>query len=322
MYNNSPHLKNIKDLIEKAKSITLRTGPKTVSVAVAENEEVIEALYEAKKIKIANSILYGNKDKILPILSKLNIKEDEFEIVHCQNESTALYEAVKAVDTGKADILMKGIVQTAKILRMVLSKEFNLRGRRIMSHVGILDIKTYHKLLALTDGGMVIKPTIKQKIEMIHNAVMVMRSLGIDKPKVAVLSAVDIVNLKMPSSTEAAIISKMWERNQIKDCIVDGPITLDLALREVSTDYMGFKSIIDGDADIILVDSIETGNVLVKTLTQFAGAIFAGIIVGAKIPLSLVSRADPAISKLASISLAVVFSNFKQSLLKRSKENE
>ena len=201
---------------------------------------------------------------------------------------------------------MKGLIGTASLLKAVLNKEAELRTNNLLSHVMIYDVPTYHKLLFLTDGGMVPYPELKDKIGIINNSVSVAKSLGIDTPKVAPICAVEVVNPSMQATIDASTLSTMNRRGQIKGCIIDGPLALDNAISKEAAKHKGIVSEVAGEADILLVPNIESGNFLGKSLTYFAKAESAGVIIGAKCPIVLVSRADSFKSKLYSIALGSI----------------
>lgn len=292
----------LEELIQRAKDGKKRT----LSVAVAQDKPVLEAVTEAVKLGIVDAILVGDEAKIKEICKDENYNLDNIEIVNEKDIIKAAARAVEFVSKGQADFIMKGMLGTAPLLKAVLNKEANLRGNSLLSHVMIYGVKNYPKLIFLTDGGMVPYPELKDKIEIINNAVKVAHALGIDNPKVAPLCAVEVVNPSMQATLDAAALSQMSKRGQIKSCIIDGPLALDNAISKEAAEHKGIHSPVAGEADILLVPNIEAGNLLGKSLTYFAGAENAGIIVGAKCPVVLVSRADSAKSKLYSIALGAL----------------
>jgi len=222
----------------------------------------------------------------------------------------AAYNAVKAADKGRADVVMKGFVGTSQLLKMVLSKDFNLRGKNTMSHTAVLDIPGYHKLIGITDGGMVVKPDFETKIQMIENGVEVFRALGFDKPKVALSGAIDYVHENFPSTLLNKRIIEHFEAGQLKECEIAGPMTLEAATNRDIAGQRGIESPVGGDADLFVVDSIEECNIVSKVLILFIKAVFAGVIIGAKVPISLVSRTDSAQNKKASLSIACLVAEY------------
>lgn len=292
-------VKSLEQLLEKA----MNEKKKTISVAVAQDKVVLEAVLEAVHMNIVDAILVGDEEKIRNIAKENSLDLSKVKIVNVLDIDKAAAKAVELVSKGEADYLMKGLLGTANLLRAVLNKEVGLRTSSLLSHVMVYDVKSYGKLLFLTDGGMVTYPELKDKIGIIENAVKVANSLDIDMPKVAPVCAVEVINPAMQATMDAAALSSMNKRGQIKGCIIDGPLGLDNAISKEAAQHKGIVSEVAGDADILLVPNIEAGNFLGKSLTYFAGAESAGIIVGAKCPVVLVSRADSAKSKLYSIAL-------------------
>lgn len=300
-------MKDFDAMMEMAKS-----GRKMrLSVAAAEDDEVLIAVDEGRKLGIIEATLVGDKSKIEQIAKAASIDLNCYEIVDVKSKLEAVRTAVSLVSGGKADFLMKGQVPTADLLRAVLDKEIGLRGGGLLSHVMVYSVPTYHKLLFLTDGGMVTNPDLAQKVQIVNNAVKVTKALGINSPRVAPLCAVEVVNPDMQATLDAAALTKMCERGQIKDCIIDGPLALDNAISKEAAKHKGINSPVAGEADILLVPNIEAGNLLGKSLTYFAMAKLAGVIMGAKCPIVLVSRADTHESKLYSIALGSIVANLK-----------
>jgi phosphate butyryltransferase len=252
--------------------------------------------------------LVGEAAKIRQAAEQVGLNLDGVEIVDEQSPIAAARKAVQLVSSGQAQMLMKGLVNTADIMRAVLDKEIGLRTGRVISHVAIMEPKGYGRLLLMTDGGMLIAPDLQQKAQMIENAVGIARKLGNELPKVAVLAAFEQVNPDMPATVDAALLSKMAERGQIKHCIVDGPIALDGAVSKEAAAHKGMQSPVAGEADILLVPVIEVGNVMYKTLVYLGGADVAGVIAGAAAPIILTSRSDTHQAKLYSIATAVLMS--------------
>jgi phosphate butyryltransferase len=295
-------VKRLDELIELA----TKKDKKTLAVAVAQDSVVLKAVVEAVKLQIIDAILVGDEKEILKIALNENLSLQNIRIINEKNILAAAAKAVELVSNGDAQFIMKGMLGTADLLKAVLCKEAELRGKGLLSHVMIYDVPTYHKLLFLTDGGMVTCPELKEKIEIINNAVVVAHALQIDVPKVAPICAVEVVSLSMQATIDAAVLTQMNKRGQIKGCTIDGPLGLDNAISKEAAEHKGIISDVAGDSDILLVPNIEAGNFLGKSLTYFAKAESAGIIVGAKCPIVLVSRADSAKSKLYSIALGAV----------------
>ena len=297
-------IKKLEELLSMAKS----KEKKTISVAAAHDKEVLTAVTEAVALGIVDAILVGDENKIKDICEKDNLSLNNITIIDESDVVKCAAKAVELVATGKAGFIMKGLLNTSDLLKAVLNKEVGLRGAGLLSHVMIYDVPTYHKLLFLTDGGMVTYPELKDKIGIINNAVSVAHKLGIDNPKIAPICAAETVNPAMQATIDASVLSQMNKRGQIKGCIIDGPLGLDNAVSEEAARHKGIVSEVAGDSDILLVPNIESGNFLGKALTYFAGAVNAGVIIGAKCPVVLVSRADTAKSKLYSIALGSLIS--------------
>lgn len=293
----------LEELINKATQLE----PKVVAVAAAEDEEVMEAVSEAIKRNLASFILYGNEVKISELLAKHNLEANgtSLQIMDASSPKEAAQLAVKAVSSNEADVLMKGNVATATILKEVLNKEYGLRTGSVLSHVAAFEVPGYDRLIFVTDAAMNVAPTIEQKVQIVQNSVQVARSIGVELPKVAPLAAVEVVNPSMEATTDAALLTQMNKRGQITGCVVDGPLALDNAVSSLAAKHKGIDSEVAGHADILFVPTIEVGNVLYKSLIYFANAKVGAIIAGAKAPIVLTSRADSAESKLNSLALAV-----------------
>lgn len=279
---------------------------KTVAVAVAEDHEVIEAVAKAITLQLAQFRLYGNQEKIMGMLQEHNLQTSEhIEVIAAQSSAEAAELSVKAVRNGEADVLMKGNIPTANILKAVLNKEWGLRKGSVLSHVAAFEVPNYNRLIFVTDAAMNIAPDVTQKAAIIQNTVEVARAIGIDLPKVAPIAAVEVVNPAMQATIDAAMLTQMNRRGQIKNCVVDGPLALDNAVSQIAAEHKGIVSDVAGKADILLVPTIEAGNVLYKSLVYFADAKVGAMIAGAKAPIVLTSRADSAETKVYSLALAV-----------------
>lgn len=293
--------KNFAELIESVQGSEVK---KRVVVAAAQDEHTLEAVFKAKKDNIVEPILVGNKAKIKEVLNSLNESLEDSAIIDVVNDVEAAVKAVELINENKADFIMKGKIQTADLLRAVVNKETGLRTGSVMSHVVIHEIPTYHKLLAVTDGGMMMYPNVEEKKQIIENAVNTFVAMGYENPKVAVLAAVETVNPKMPEAVDAGMLKEMNENGEIKNCIVEGPISYDLTMNKESAQIKGFESPVTGDADILIVPNITAGNILGKSLVYSAGAKMAGFIVGAKVPIVLTSRGSSAEEKYLSLVLS------------------
>ncbi|EJQ15051.1 phosphate butyryltransferase [Bacillus cereus] len=279
---------------------------KTVAVAVAEDHEVIEAVAKAIKLQLAQFRLYGNQEKIIGMLQEHGLQTSEhIEVIAAASNAEAAELSVKSVRNGEADVLMKGNIPTANILKAVLNKEWGLRKGSVLSHVAAFEVPNYDRLIFVTDAAMNIAPDVTQKAAIIQNTVEVAWAIGIDLPKVAPIAAVEVVNPAMQATIDAAMLTQMNRRGQIKNCVVDGPLALDNAVSQIAAEHKGIVSDVAGKADILLVPTIEAGNVLYKSLVYFADAKVGAMIAGAKAPIVLTSRADSAETKVYSLALAV-----------------
>jgi phosphate butyryltransferase len=288
-------------LIQQVKSSENRR----ISVAVAQDADILEALDKAKKAELADAILVGNQKEIEAIAKSKQVKLSQFEIKHVREEGAAVKTAIQLIRQGEADLLMKGLCSTAKLMKGVLDKDNGLRGTGLLSHLALFEIQSYPKLIFMSDAAMNIAPTLEEKISITRNAIDAAHRLNIEKPKVALITAVEKINpSKMPTTTDAAIIAKMSERGQINGAIVDGPLALDNAFSKKSCEIKGITSEVGGDADIAIVPNIESGNIFYKLMSYLAGAKTAGIIVGATIPIILTSRSDSDEVKYFSIATA------------------
>lgn len=298
-------MKSFTELIEAAKECP----SKTVAVAVAEDPEVLEAAKACRDNGIANVILVGDAEKIEKIALERKISLDKFEVINEHGVEQAARRAVLLAHTGKADIIMKGAVNTPVVLKAVLDKDIGVRSGATLSHVAVFESPYYDRLLLLTDAGMNINPTFEQKIDMVNNAVCVARSLRIAKPKVAVVCGQELVNPDMPSTVDAALLCKMAERGQIKNCLIDGPLSLDLALSKESALTKGVGGEVAGQADILVLANIEAANVLYKALVCLGKSWITGVVVGALAPVIVTSRSDSAEAKLASVAVSVLITS-------------
>lgn len=298
-------IKNFDELIKKVQNFE---GRKKVAVAAAHDEHTLEAVMHAVENNIVDPVLIGDKKKIIEILDKLGKKVSDEAIIDAANEAEAAEKAVAIAKNGEVNLIMKGKIQTADLLKAVVDKEKGLRTGKVMSHISIQEIPSYHKLLATTDGGMLMYPDLEQKKKIIENAVEVFHSLGYEMPKVAVLAAVETVNPKMPEAVDAAKLKEMNQKGEIAGCIVEGPISYDLAMNKESSEIKGYSSPVAGDPDILVVPNITAGNILGKCLVYSAGAKMAGFIVGAKVPIVLTSRGSSAEEKYLSLVISAAAS--------------
>lgn len=279
-------LKDFKQLRQLVESVDKRT----VAVVAAHDAHTLEAVLKTKDEGILDHILIGKKDEIIKIGNELGYDVSPDVIIDSDTDEDAVAKGLDLIKIGGADFLQKGILQTSTLLKGVVNKENGIKARDTLSNVALLDIPAYHKVVGLTDGGMVMYPTLEQKKDIIDNAVEVYKALGYDNPKVAILCAVETLNPKMPETVDAAELKKMNQEGIIKDCVVEGPISFDLALDPEAAKIKGYESPVAGDADIIIMPDISAGNLTSKALTVLGGAMMAGIVMGAKCPIALNSR--------------------------------
>lgn len=294
--------KNFDELYLRLKEVPV----KKVAVAVAQDEPVLQAIKKVTELGIAKAILVGDKAEITEIAKTMDLDLSAYEIMDVKDPKKATLEAVKLVSSGHADMLMKGLVDTATFLRSVLNKEVGLRTGKLMSHVAVFEVQGWDRLFFLTDVAFNTYPELKDKVGIINNAVSVAHACGIKVPKVAAVCPVEVVNANMQSTLDAALLAKMADRGQIKKCIVDGPFALDNAISEEAAHHKGVTGPVAGKADILLLPNIETGNVMYKTLTYFSKSRNGGILVGTSAPVILTSRADSFEAKVNSIALAAL----------------
>jgi phosphate butyryltransferase len=275
-----------------------------VAVVVAQDEHTLISIAKAKKDNLITPILIGNENEIKMILDGINESYSDYEIIKANHIEDCLKKAIELVHAGEADVIMKGKLDTRQLMKAIVNKENHLSKGRLISLIGFYETDKYHKLFAVSDMGINTYPDLKAKKDILINAVEVLHALGIENPKIAVLAAVEKVNPKMPETVDADELKKMNLSDEIKDCIVEGPISFDLATSKEAAEIKGYDSPVAGDADLLLVPDIVSGNILVKCLTGFAGAQTAGLVIGAKIPIILTSRSAEASDKYNSIALA------------------
>ena len=267
----------------------------------------LEAVKVAKDRKIADAILVGNESEIRSIASSLNIDLSGFEIINVEDVTEAAHTAVKLVHDGKADMYMKGLIDTKGFLKSVLDKEVGLRTGKPLSHVCVFDVEGIDHLLFLTDVAFIPYPTLEDKVHIINNTLEITKACGIENPKVAPLAAVEVVNPKMPVTVEAAELTKMNREGQITGCIVDGPLSLDLAIDAEAAKHKGATDrAIQGDADILLFPDIHAGNLVYKAMVHTAKVVNGNILTGTKAPVILTSRSDSVEVKVNSLALGAV----------------
>ena len=299
--------KTFEELVSKVSQFEM----KKVSVAVAQDSAVLEAVRAAKDRKIADAILVGDKDKIEAVAKEINTDISDFEIVDVKDDIEASLAAVKLVHDGKADMYMKGLISTKDFLKSVLNKEVGLRTGSALSHVCVFDVKGIDRLLFLTDVAFIPYPTLEDKVHIINNTLEITKACGIENPKVAPLAAVEVVNPKMPVTVEAAELTQMNKDGKITGCIVDGPLSLDLAIDAEAAKHKGATDrAIQGDADILLFPDIHAGNLVYKAMVHTAEVVNGNMLTGTKAPVILTSRSDSFEVKVNSLALGAVVAEY------------
>jgi phosphate butyryltransferase len=297
-------LKKLEDL----KTIIENTPVRKLVLAAAQDQQSLSAVLRAAADGIIEPILIGDKEMIRNIATTNSFNLEGIRIVHEADMNKSVEMAVKMVSSKQADILMKGKVGTSTLLKCVLNREWGLRTGHLLSHIALFEVETYHKLIAIADVAMNIAPNLQDKISIVNNSITCLHNLGVPVPKVAVLGAVEMVNENMEATLDAALLSKMNQRDQIRGCIIDGPLAFDNAISIESAQYKGIRSEVAGDTDFLLMPDIEVGNVLYKSLVFFAKAKVASMILGALAPIVLTSRSDSEQAKYDSILLAAAAS--------------
>jgi len=282
-----------------------KAAPKAIAVAAAHDKHTLEALFAAAKALPMRCIPVGDRQKILEIAAELGETIDAGSIIDCGDDADCARLAVSLVREGRANVLMKGILETGTLMKAVLDRETGIRDSGIMSHFAMLEIPAYHKVVIGTDGGILTNPTLEQKADIVRNAVSFCRKLGYGLPKIAALCASESVSDKMPETVDAAALQRMCENGELGDCLLEGPLSFDIAIDPESARVKGKASAITGDVDILLVPNITTGNVFVKGLLYWGGAKMAGCVIGARAPIVLLSRGASAEEKMLSILLCL-----------------
>lgn len=279
----------------------------TIAVACPYGDDALAAVCAARDRNLVNSVLVGDAEKIRVLAEKDGLSLDGIEIIDEKTDDLAVEKSVKMVSGGDADLLMKGLVKTATLLKSVLNKEWGLRAGSLLSHLFLQEITVMGgRIFGLTDGGMNMYPDLQTKVGIIENAVECYHKIGVACPMIAALAAVEVVNPDMACTLDAAALAKMSDRGQIKGCVVDGPFALDNAVSEEAAKTKGIRSPVAGNADILLVPNIECGNLVGKVMTYLAKERGAGVVLGARKPIVLTSRFDSMETKLLSIALGAV----------------
>ena len=274
---------------------------------------------EAGRAGLIRPLLVGPAARIREIAGKERIDLSQAEIIDATHSHAAAAQAVALVREGRAELLMKGSLHTDELLSAVVARETGLRTGRRLSHVFIMDVPTYHKVLVVTDAAINIAPTLEDKVDIIQNAIELAVALGVPIPKVAILAAVETVNSRMPATIDAACLCKMAERGQIRGGVLDGPLAFDNAISKEAAEIKGIKSAVAGDPDILLAPDLEAANILAKQLAFLARADSAGVVLGARVPIILTSRADNVRSRIASAAVAVLVAHARRRELKAAR---
>jgi phosphotransacetylase/acyl dehydratase len=297
------------ELIDRVKPL----APVSTVVVHPCSDAALAAAVEAAAEGMIAPILVGPAHKISAIAARSGLDISAFPVVDVPHSHAAAQKGVSLVRAGEAAMLMKGSLHTDELLAEVVERETGLRTERRLSHVFVLDVPSYHKLLMVTDAAINLYPTLDEKRDICQNAVDLAQALGIAHPKVAILSAVETVNPKIPSTTDAASLCKMADRGQITGAILDGPLAMDNAISREAAEIKGIRSEVAGDADILVAPDLEAGNILAKQLTFMSNADAAGVVLGARVPIVLTSRADPVRARLASCAVAVLAASASRS---------
>jgi len=300
--NPQPGTGKYERLLERCKSL----APIPTAVAHPCEASALSGAVEAAEKRIIVPILVGPADKIAETARSAGITMDGLQIVDVPHSHAAAAKAVELVREGKAELLMKGSLHTDELMGAIVARDGGLRTARRISHVFVMDVPTYHKVLIVTDAAINIAPTLEDKVDICQNAIDLARSLGLERPKVAILAAVETVTSKMPATIDAAALCKMAERGQITGGLLDGPLAFDNAISKQAAQTKGIRSDVAGDPDILLAPDLEAGNILAKQLSFLANADSAGLVLGARVPVILTSRADSVRSRIASCAVAML----------------
>ncbi|MCL7452826.1 MAG: bifunctional enoyl-CoA hydratase/phosphate acetyltransferase [Anaerolineae bacterium] len=293
-------IRKLQEIIELAQE----NPPTRVAVAAAAHKLVLESVQRAVNLGLIEPLLVGREEDIRAEAAAIGWELTDEHIVPTETNRLAAEAAVRLVREGQAQVVMKGYLHTDEMLRAVMARETGLRTDRLLSHVFVLEVPAYHKLLLISDAAINISPDIPKKAEITQNAVDLAKKLGAERPKVAALSSVETINPNIPSTVHAACLSKMAERGQIKGAIVDGPLAFDNAISAEAAADKGIVSPVSGDVDVVVVPDLDAGNILFKNLEYLASAKVAGVVMGATAPVVLTSRSDPPRARVYSLALA------------------
>lgn len=295
-------IRTLDEMVAEARGL----GPVTAAVAAAADPEVLVAMDEAEREGLAHSVLVGDAPRIERLRAELGLTLAHAEVVHEPEAHRAAAQAVALAREGRAQIVVKGQLKTGDLLGAALDRERGLRDRRLLAHVGIFEVPGFDRLIYVSDSGVVLYPDIYQKLEILRMAVDVAHRFGLQEPKVAILSASELVHPEMRSSVEALALAKMAEQGWVEGAVVEGPLTLDVAVSPAAAEAKGVKGKVAGQADLLIVPGVEAGNTMAKAIQYFGGGRMAGLVVGAKVPIIINSRADTAETRFLSLAMAVI----------------
>jgi phosphate acetyltransferase len=299
-----------REMIDKGRAME----PVPTAVAHPCNQVSLIGALEAAQANLIEPILVGPESKIKKVAEENNIDISKFEIVDVEHSHDSAIQAVEIVRSGRAEALMKGSLHTDELMHAVLHKDKGIRTERKMSHVAAMDVPRSPRVIYITDAAINIYPSLEDKLHILQNAIEVVQSMGVETPKIAVLSAMETINTKINSTIEAAALCKMADRGQLKNCVIDGPLAFDNAISREAANIKGITSEVSGEADILLVPDLESGNMLFKQLTYLADASMAGVVMGARVPIILTSRADDTLARMASCALAVMVAAYRKKM--------
>lgn len=303
-------IQNLQELVAQAQKL----GPARIAVVEGHDADVLQSLTQAEPMGLAKAILVGNRNKIEAAARRVNYPLRPDSLVSTEGEEASIRQAIDLVREGKADFLMKGKVTTANLIRGVLDKERGLRAGRLLSQVIVFQVPGIPRLMLMTDAAINIAPTLEQKADICRNAIQVAHSLGIEQPKVVLLTALEFVNPAMPATVDAAALVQMNRRGQIQGAYLEGPLALDVPLSRFAADRKSIDSPVVEAVDVLIAPDIEAGNILYRAITYFARGESGGIIIGARVPLVLLSRAESPETKIHSISLALLVMHHQRQL--------
>jgi phosphate butyryltransferase len=307
--------KNLDELVQAA----LSKGPVPIAVAAAHDPDVIEAMKQARELKLADGIFVGNSEKILALAQKVGLEIPAERIIHEADESMAARKAIALVREGKARLLMKGKINTAALIRAVLDKDAGLRTGRLLSQVIVFQVPGFSRLMIMTDAAINIAPTLEEKSEICRNAIEVARAIGIENPNLAALCALEFVNPEMPATVDAAGLTLMNRRGQLRGAYVEGPVALDVPLSKFAADRKAIISPLVENTSIFVAPDIEAANILYRAILYFAKGESGGVVMGARVPLILLSRAETPETKIRSIAIGILVVSAERRKVPRGK---